>query len=229
MRQTDGRLFATYRLGRAQHNACLDDYAFLISALIDLYESDFSELKLRDALVLVEIVESEFRDPDSDGYFTTGVSHEPLIARLRSVQDGALPNGAAIQALNLLRLSELTGRLELKQRALAALQSQSGIVNQYPQAFSHWLIALDFLLAPARQVVIAGKEDHPAVTAMLQCVRQSDRPQRVVALAKGDSSPLLLPLTADKHGGTAGARAYVCKDFVCEAPVDSTDQLRKLL
>lgn len=229
MRQSDGRLFATHRLGRAQHNACLDDYAFLISALIDLYESDFNEQKLRDALALSEIVDSEFSDRGSDGYFTTGSNHEPLIARLRSVHDGALPNGSAIQALNLLRLSELTGRLELKQRARAALQSQSGLVNQYPQAFSHWLITLDFLLAPARQVVIAGEEGHPAVTAMLQCVRQTYRPQRVVALAKGDSSASLLPLTVDKHSGVTGARAYVCKHFACEAPADTADQLRESL
>jgi uncharacterized protein YyaL (SSP411 family) len=207
----------------------LDDYAFLISALIDLYESTFAEQRLRDALTLSEIVEREFSDRTADGYFTTGLNHEQLILRLKSVYDGTLPNGTAVYALNLLRLWELTGRLELRQRAQAALQSQSALVNQYPQAFSHWLIALDFMLTPPRQVVIAGKEDHPAVTALLRCVRQSYRPQRVVALAKADSSAALLPLTANKTSGPSGARAYLCQNFLCKTPTESDDELSKML
>jgi uncharacterized protein YyaL (SSP411 family) len=225
MRQPDGRLYATSRLGRAQHNAGLDDYAFVIAALIDLYESTFEERWLREALNFCEVVERQFSDAGSGGYFTTGVDHEALIARLQSVHDGALPSGLGVHALNLLRLAAISGRPELLLRAQDALSAQAALAVRHPQAFSHLLIALDFSLAPARQVVIAGESNAPAVQAFLRRVRESERPQRVVVCASSSTDQALIPLAADKPAGPGGARAYVCFDFVCQAPVDAPEAL----
>jgi uncharacterized protein YyaL (SSP411 family) len=225
LRQPDGRLHATWRLGRAQHNAGLDDYAFVIAALIDLYESSFEERWLREALALSELVEQQFADADSGGYFTTGVDHEALIARLRSVHDGALPSGLGVHALNLLRLAAISGQPELLLRARDALSAQAALATRHPQAFSQLLIALDFSLAPARQVVVAGEPDAPGVKAFLRRVRASARPQRVVVCASKGTDQALVPLAADKPAGPSGARAYVCFDFVCQAPVDQPEAL----
>jgi uncharacterized protein len=225
LRQPDGRLHATWRLGRPRHNAGLDDYAFVIAALIDVYESSFDERWLREALSLSELVERQFSDADSGGYFTTGVDHEALIARLQSVHDGALPSGLGVHTLNLLRLAAISGRVELLSRAQDALSAQAALVLRQPQAFSHLLLALDFSLAPARQVVIAGEQGAPAVEAFLRRVRQSGRPQRVVVRARRDTDPALIPLATDKPAGPSGARAYVCFDFVCQAPVDAPEEL----
>jgi uncharacterized protein YyaL (SSP411 family) len=225
MRQPDGRLYATSRLGRSQHNAGLDDYAFVIAALLDLYESSFADHWLREALALSQLVEQQFSDADSGGYFTTGVDHEPLIARLQSVHDAALPSGLGVTALNLLRLAAISGRPELLLRAQDALSAQAALAARHPQAFSQLLIALDFSLAPARQVVIAGEPDAPRVGAFLRRVRDSERPQRVVVRASGSTDQTLIPLAADKPAGPSGARAYVCFDFVCQAPVDEPSEL----
>jgi uncharacterized protein len=225
LRQPDGRLYATARLGRAQHNAGLDDYAFVIAALIDLYESSFEERWLREALALGELVERQFADAASGGYFTTGVDHEALIARLQSVHDGALPSGLGVHALNLLRLAAISGRAELLLRAQDALSAQAALAARHPQAFSHLLIALDFMLAPARQVVIAGEPAAPGVRAFVRKVRESERPQRVVVCASSSTDQTLIPLAADKPAGAGGARAYVCFDFVCQAPVDAPEAL----
>jgi uncharacterized protein YyaL (SSP411 family) len=225
LRQPDGRLHATWRLARAQHNAGLDDYAFVIAALIDLYESSFEERWLREALALSELLERQFSDADSGGYFTTGVDHEALIARLQSVHDGALPSGLGVHTLSLLRLAAISGRVELLSRAQDALSAQAALVQQHAHAFSHLLLALDFSLAPARQVVIAGEQGAPAVEAFLRRVRESDRPQRVVVRARRDTDPALIPLATDKPAGPSGARAYVCFDFVCQAPVDAPEEL----
>ncbi|HEY2733358.1 MAG TPA: thioredoxin domain-containing protein, partial [Polyangiales bacterium] len=229
LRQPDGRLFGTARAGRAHVNAGFDDYAFVIQALLDLYESNFDEAYMRSALELTELVESRFHDPTFGGYFTTGDGHEPLIARLKSTHDGALPSGAAVHAYNLARLAAFTGRRPLQERALATLRSLGAIALRYPQAFSHLLIAFDFLRMPPSEIVLAGERAEPSLEALLACVRTTFRPQRVVVLAHDAADRALLPLTADKSAGPNGARAYVCKDFHCELPVDSVDALQPLL
>ena len=229
MRQPDGRLFGTSRTGRSHVNACFDDYAFVIQALCDLYESTFDAERLRQALALSELVEARFADVEHGGYFTTGEGHERLIARLKSTHDGALPSGAAVHAHNLARLAALTGRPELRERALATLQSLGGMAQRYPQAFAHLLLALDFLRGQPREIVIAGERDEPSTQSLLESVRTTFRPQRVVMLAAQTADRTLLPLLVDKPAGPAGARAYVCEDFRCLAPFDSPAALRTLL
>ena len=229
MRQTDGRLFATARHGRAHLNAYLDDYAFTIQGLIDLYQSDFDPTWLREALELCAVVEREFADPEHGGYFTTGISHEVLLARLKSPQDGALPSGNGVHAANLLRLAELCGRGDLAQRAERVLLSVGGLVNRFPHAFSQTILASDLAAGDPQEVVVAGELDHPNVRAMLRAVRASYRPQRVVALADRRADPELTPLVANRTPASSGARAYVCENYACQRPADTTAELEPQL
>jgi len=225
MRQEDGRLFATARAGRAHINACLDDYAFMIQGLVDLYESDFDFEWLDQARRLNDVLESRFVDEERGGYFTTGDDHEPLIARLRNPQDGALPSGNAVQALNLLRLSELFGREDLARAAERTLLALGALVNRFPAAFGQLLIAVDYLTAGPREVVISGKDAHPEVQKMLRVVRTTFRPQRVVARAKEGAPVGEMPILRDRPAGVEGARAYVCRNHVCRAPVETAEGL----
>jgi uncharacterized protein YyaL (SSP411 family) len=229
MRQDDGRLFATARDGRAHLNAYLDDYAFVIQALIDLYESDFDARWLREALALNEILADRFEDPANGGYFTTGRDHETLIARLKSPHDGALPAGNGVQALNLLRLSELTGRGALAQSAERTILSVGAMVNRYPAAFSQMLVAVDFLHAGPREIVIAGDPASEAVSAMVSEVRRTFLPQRVVALAGADRDTDLIPLLENRDAGPRGARAFVCRNYACRLPAEDAAELAKQL
>ena len=233
MRREDGRLFATARsVGgnvRAHVEACLDDYAFMIQGLIDLYESDFDAGWLREALALERIVTERFEDPDHGGWFTTGVGHESLIARLKSPQDGALPSGNGVHALNLLRLSELTGRGELAQRAERAMLSLGALVNLYPAGFSQLLIAVDFLAASPREIVLAGAPASPRIRDMLEEIRRTFLPQRVVVLAEPGTDAALLPVAEGKTPGPTGGRAFVCRNYACREPVDTVEALREAL
>jgi uncharacterized protein YyaL (SSP411 family) len=229
MRQPDARLFGTYRAGKAHVNAGFDDYAFVIQALCDLYETGFDEQYIREALALSELVEERFADLEHGGYFTTGIGHEPLIARLKSTHDGALPSGAGVHALNLARLALLSGRSELRTRAEACLHALGALAERYTQAFSHLFIALDFLRQSPRELVIAGELTEPTTRALLATLRKTFRPQRVVALARRGADTELLPLLANKTPGADAARVYVCEDFRCLAPFDSTDSLRRAL
>jgi uncharacterized protein YyaL (SSP411 family) len=229
MRQPDGRLYATARNGRAHLNAYLDDYVFMIQALMDLYESDFDERWLREALALSRTVDEQFEDAEHGAYFTTGKDHEVLIARLKNPHDGALPSGNGVHALNLLRLSELCGQGELAKRAERTITALGGLVNRYPAAFSQLLMAVDFLAIGPREIVIAGKRDHSGVRDLLRVVRGSFLPQRIVALAAPGSDSTLIPLLDGRTTGTSGARAYVCRNYACQLPAEDAARLREQL
>ena len=224
MRQPDGRLFATSRNGRAHLNAYLDDYAFTIAGLLDLYESDFDPHWIREALALDAVVADRFQDEDG-ACFTTARDHEKLIARLKAPHDGALPSGNGVQALNLLRLADLTGRADLAERAQRAIQALAGLVNRFPQAFSTLLLAVDWLAVGAREVVIAGDLESKSARELLRAVRTTYSPQRVVAGAGSLADSKLVPLLAEKTPSPRGARAYVCRNWTCAAPVDEPAEL----
>ena len=225
MRQANGRLHATARHGRARHEACLDDYAFVVAGLIDLYESDFDARWLEEALALCRVVEDAFADRERGGWFTTGEHHEALLVRLRSPQDGALPSGNGVHTLNLLRLAELTGRGELARSAERALTAFGALLNRHPAAFSQLLAAVDFLAAGPREVVVAGARDDARTRAHLAAIRGTFLPQRVVALADADAPADLLPLLEGKHDPAAPARTFVCRHWSCRAPVEAVDDL----
>jgi hypothetical protein len=225
MRQPDGRLRTTARAGRAQLNAYLDDYAFVIQACIDLYESDFDLRWLHAASSLETVVAERFEDATSGGFFTTGSDHERLLARLKSPQDGALPSGNGVMALNLLRLAELTGERALAARAERTLLAYGELANRYPAAFSSLLLAADFLAAEPLEIVVAGALEDERTCALLACVRSSFRPQRVVAAAARPEDATALPLLAGRSNQPGPPRAYVCRNFRCDLPVDSPEAL----
>jgi len=229
MRQDDGRLFATSRNGAAHLNAYLGDYSFLIAGLIDLYESDFDERWLREALELASLLEEHFLDRKQGGFFTTGDQHEKLIARLKEPQDGALPSAGAVQALNLLRLSELTADSRLLSLAESTMRSVGLLANRYPSAFSQLLLAVDFEQSGARGVVIAGELTDPATQSLLATVRKTFLPSRVVALAHARADSELLPLVADRTAAGNAPRAFVCRHQTCDLPVGDPESLARQL
>ena len=227
--QPDGTLFGTARAGRAHVDAGLDDYAYVIQALCDLYESSFDASYLERALLFKDTLEERFSDNTLAGYFTTAEDQADLIVRLKSSHDGALPSGSAVQALNLLRLAAWTGKPQLRSRAEMALFAQGGFVQRAPHAFSHLLMAEDFLRGNPREIVIAGERDTPQTQALLRTVRDAFRPQRVVALAHSGAETVLLPILEGKTAGPGGVRAYVCEGQRCLAPVDTPEALQSQL
>jgi uncharacterized protein YyaL (SSP411 family) len=107
--------------------------------------------------------------------------------------------------------------------------SLGAMVNLYPAAFSQLLLAVDFLAAGPREIAVAGDPAHPAVRAMLEEVRGTFLPQRVVVLARPGADAGLIPLVDGKVAGAGGARAYVCRNYACQAPVDTREALGKVL
>jgi len=226
MRTPAGRLLATARAGRAHIDAGLDDHAFLLQGLLDLYETDFDPLWLERATSLEGALEERFADREHDGYFTTADGQADLIARLKGPQDGALPSGNAVHALNLLRLAEWTGSAELAQRAQRTVLAQAELLNRYPAAFSQMLIAVDFLQRGPIEVVIAGKPGAPESEALLRELRAHFLPSRIAAAAHPRADPERIPLLRGREAPERGALAYVCRNYACREPVTNADSLR---
>jgi len=229
MRGTDGRLLATARAGRAHLAAGLDDHVFVIQGLLDLYETDFDPLWLERAGALAREVDARFADREHDGYFTTAEGQGDLIARLKGPQDGALPSGNAVHALNLLRLADLTGAAEFGRTAQRTVLAQAELLNRYPAAFSQMLVAVDFLQRGPLEVVVTGQPGEASFEALLRELRAHFLPSRVVAATHTRSAAGALPLLRDRPPPAHGALAYVCRNYACSAPVSDPDALRREL
>jgi uncharacterized protein YyaL (SSP411 family) len=221
LRDEDGRLLRTWKDGRAHLNAYLEDHAFLLEALLVLYEASFEPRWFRAARELADTMIERFADDEAGGFFETSADHERLIARRKDLEDHPIPSGNASAAYGLLRLAALTGEHAYEQRALSVLRLLHELAPRHPQAFGHLLQALDFQLAPVQELALVGDDLRP----FERVVHQAFRPHLVLAGGEADGVPLLTDRpTVDGH-----ATAYVCERFACKAPVTDAAALEELL
>jgi uncharacterized protein YyaL (SSP411 family) len=150
----DGRLLRSFNAGRAEHNAYLDDYAFLIAALLDLYEAGGKLRWMQEAIRLDQVLFEHYWDQENGGYFATSDDHEQLIAREKPSYDGAEPSGNSVAVMNLLRLHEFTTDDRYRQRAQQCFQAFSPVFEQAPAALSEMALALDFHLDTPKEIII---------------------------------------------------------------------------
>src|ERR1700761_3084042 len=223
MRDDDGRLLRTYKDGRAHLNAYLEDHAFLVEALLTLYEAGFDPRWFSEARTLAESMIERFGDDERGGFFTTSTDHEELIARRKEVGDPPIPSGQSSAALGLLRLAAISGEAGFADRAAGVFALFGEPMISHPDPFAHLLRALDFHHAATREVALVGA-DTSALEAIL---RATFRPNVVVAAGPpGTVEPPLLDARTEIGGEPA---AYVCEGFTCNLPVTDPAALEKEL
>jgi len=150
MRDDAGRLLRSYNDGRAKIPAYLEDHAFLLEALVILFEASCEERWYHEACALADELIARFADPERGGFFSTAADGEALIARRKDLEDTPIPSGSSSAALGLLRLAQLSGSEEYERHATSVLRLTHEIAAQHPSAFGHLLQALHWYLAPAR-------------------------------------------------------------------------------
>jgi uncharacterized protein YyaL (SSP411 family) len=155
MRDDRGRLLRTYNDGHAKIDAYLEDHAFLLEALIALFEATCEERWFHQAVALADEMITRFADPEQGGFFSTAVDGEALIVRRKDLEDSPIPSGSSSAAVGLLRLSQLTGSDEYERRARGAIALVTEIATRHPTAFGHMLQAMHWQLAPARPIACA--------------------------------------------------------------------------
>ncbi len=228
MQMADGRLMHRYREG-ADIQANLDDYAFLIWGLIELYEAVFDVKYLKAALSLNEVLERHFWDSEEGGFYFTADDGEQLLIRKKEYYDGALPSGNSIALLNLLRLVHLTGEGSLEEKAALLARSAFPAVSAQPLGYTMLLCALDYALGPTYEIALAGSLEDGGLKEMLAAIRGRFLPNKALVLASGNEIAKLAPFSRDLVPVKGKAAAYVCSDHVCQLPVTSAAELMDLL
>ena len=225
------RLLRTYKDGQAKLNGYLEDYSFFIDGLLALYQATLDPHWYRQARALAKTMLDQFWDAEQEVFFDTGRDHEQLVSRPRDVFDNATPSGTSVAADVLLRLAVLAGEQGYRDRAEAVLRSLAEPMARMPTGLGRLLSALDFALATPQEVAIVGDPDGPDTRALLGIVRETYRPNAVVALASGPEDPLSseLPLLADRPRRDGHATAYVCEHYACQAPTTSPEELKQQL
>jgi uncharacterized protein len=231
MHDGSGRLLRTWKEGDGRLNAYLEDHAFLVEAMLRLYEATLEVRWFDAARETADAMIERFADPDRGGFFTTSHDHEELIARRKDLTDHPIPSGNSSAALGLLRLAALTGERSYEDHAVAVLRLFARPAVQHPDAFGHYLQALDFHLSPVREVALVAPANGADVTAPLgdlaRVVRTAHRPHVVLAGGpEGSERPELMRERPTVEGRPA---AYVCEHFACKAPVTEPKELQAAL
>ena len=222
-------LLRRYRDGAAGLEAQLDDYAFLSQGLLDLYEasSDIRWLQAAEALTAKQL--ELFWDEANNGFFDTTAISSNRILRMKSQYEGAEPGGNAVAAMNLLRLSEMTGQSGWAERARRTIASVGALIQTQPVIMPRMLAALALQLTPPQLIVIAGNPAEAATQALRREVYSRFLPNAILLFA--DNSPnqatmaARLPFLKNMQPINGQAAAYVCQNHTCNLPVTTPREL----
>jgi len=225
MRDESGHLLRTWKDGLGRLNAYLEDHAYMLEALLMLYEATWEPRWFTAARELADTMIERFADDERGGFFDTASDHEQLIARRKSLEDNPIPSGNSSAAFGLLRLAALTGAHAYEQRAIGVLRLLHELAARHPQAFAHLLQALDFHFASVKEVAIVG----PDADVLARVVRGRFRPHVVLAGTRGDAPPAVGHDAVPLLEGRDVPGAYVCENFTCKRPVTAPDELEELL
>ncbi len=229
----DVRLLHTFNDGRARFNGYLDDYAFTVSALLDLYEATFDPSWFAHATTLMDTTIERFWDTENGGFFFTSDDHETLIVRSKNPYDNAIPSGNAVCVQNLLRLAAFTGNTGYRDKAGRTLSLFTDYMGAAPGGFGQLLCGLSWYLDTPVEIALVGARDDTGTQAMLDLIDSTFLPNSVVALhdpTTGDGRAAeLIPLLANRPAVDNKTTAYVCEQFVCREPVTTVEGLASLL
>ncbi|HLV64162.1 MAG TPA: thioredoxin domain-containing protein [Polyangiaceae bacterium] len=228
LRDSDGGLLRTARGGRAAIPGFLEDYAYFADGLVTLYEAGGDETWLALALELAERIVRDFGEPDG-GFYATSEAHERLITRLREGHDGALPAANAVAARALVRLSKHFERPDLEARAASALNAYGQLVARAPRAFPSTLMVLDFLLAGPVELALVGPPGRADTEALATTIARHFLPSRILAPVDPSRPGERPPLARGKELVNGSAAVYICRNFACERPITSADELDRAL
>jgi len=226
-------LFHRYKDGEVAIGAFLDDYAYLIWSLLEMYEVTFKPEYLEQAKNLTDDLIKNFWDEKEGGFYFTSVDAEELLVRKKDAYDGAMPSGNSVSMFNLIRLARLLGDSNYEDYATAIGKAFSVDIKRAPSAFSMMLLALDFAIGPSYEIVIAGNPKNDDTREMLEQIRKNFIPQKIVLLrgTKEQSEAInkLAPFTKYHEPLQGKATAHVCIDHNCKLPTTDLVKMMQLL
>ncbi len=219
--------------GKASVDGFLDDHAFLIQGLLDLYEGCFDARYMKEAIKVSKRMRDSFLDGSAGGFFLTSERHEKLLFREKDAYDGAMPSGNSTAALSLIRLSRMTGDHGWEELAWITMRAFSGQFRRAPSAHTYMSCALIHSLGPSRDMVVVGDKGGKDTKALMDTINSTYLPNKTVLFKasreEGTHLSELTPFTDDAVMVGGRATVYVCKEGACEIPTTDPEALRHAL
>lgn len=230
----EGRLLRRYRDGESAILATLEDYAFFIHGLIELYQTNFDPHYLKTAIKLTEQMKDLFWDEEQGGFFISGKDAEKLIFNQKDIYDGAIPSGNSMAAYDLVRLYHLTFDEQWNRLFQRSVKIFGNDLKQQPAAYAQFLMAFDFALGPSQEIVIAGNPADQQIQEAIRCLNNAFLPFKVMLLNNPEDQAFSdvagLALFVQEQKMTAGGMAiYICENHVCRKPINSIEELKKTI
>lgn len=231
-----GRLLRIYKDSVAKYNAYLEDYAFLIAGLLDLFETTQQLSWFQQAQALQQILHRHHWDTKHGGYFRTSRDHETFFVRPKPSFDGAIPTGNSVQLMNLLRFHTWTTQQNYRKLAEQTLRCFGERLQQWPTALSEMLLALDYYHDAPKEIILIKPTPHTSPEPFLQEIRKIYLPNKIILVTTQDQEQTqwsqVFPLVKKKKAISGKLTAYVCMRQVCELPTTDpaifAQQLRKI-
>ncbi|MDA0990953.1 MAG: thioredoxin domain-containing protein, partial [Verrucomicrobia bacterium] len=231
--KNSGILLRRYRDGGAAIDGYVDDYAFLIHGLLDLYETTFDVETLTWAVALQQMQNKLFWDDTNGGYFNTSGTDDSVLLRMKDDYDGAEPSPNSVAAMNLIRLAQMTASADFASLAEKHMTAFRERLQQVPHAMPRLMMALECLLTKPKQIVIAGDPKSADTQAMVRAIHQHFVPNKILLLCDGETGQATLAAYSDFLGRVTRldgrATAYVCENFVCQLPTTDPEKLLSLM
>lgn len=229
----EGHLLHRYRDGQSAIPANLDDYAFFIMGLLELYETTNNISYLKTAVKLNKYLLENFWDSKEGGFYFTQTGSELSEFRQKDIYDGAIPSGNSISLLNLLKLSRITANPNLEDKAIQAVKTFSGIVKNNPAAYTQFISSFDFLVGPSHEIVIVGDIDSIETKIILNSINEAFIPNKVVILKTPglpESEISEMPdFIKDLKMIDNKPAVYVCSNYSCKLPTTDADEMLNFL
>jgi uncharacterized protein len=226
----NGVLYRRFRDGDVRFRASLDDYAFLIDGLLNLFETEGSVEWLSWALELANNLEQNFKAEDGAFYQTDGTD-ENLLIRKCHFSDGAEPSGNAVHAENLIRLYQITYNSKFLKHAEDILKAAKRYIDAYPLGYCYHLIALQrYYDEKKATVLIACNQRKEMYNEIVDALCQKVLPYHCLVMThKGDSLPALLPWVSEYIPATDITQVSICHEGACKLPVHTRDDILKAI
>jgi uncharacterized protein YyaL (SSP411 family) len=217
-------LFHRWRDGECDNVQLIGAYAFLLSGVIELYETTLEPKHLDFVIVLAETMIGKFYDAKNGGFWQSATGAKDLILQVKDDHDGAEPSGNSVAAFALLKLAAITGREDFKKPAETTLRLFAHRLQNFPQAMPFMLHAVDFWLEEPRRIVIAGDSNHAKTCELLRAAHSVYQPNKIVFGNTGSVEPFAKTLSAK-----GGPVVYLCTDNSCQPPTSEAEKVKGLL
>ncbi len=226
MKKEDGTLLHRYKDGEAKFDGNLEDYAFLVWGLTELYYASFEEKYLKEAVKFTDKMIQHFWDKENGGFFMTPDFGEELIVRPKESYDGAIPSGNSVAAYNLFRLYRITGNKKYEDYGLKTVNAFADKIKTLLTSYSMMLVAYDFYLSEGIEIVLAGKKEK--LKPFISKIYESFLPYKTVVLKENEKISEIVPYVKDIPV-KENPEAYICKNFSCQMPITDIKTFEKEL